>query len=431
MKNVLILSYYFPPMGMGGTQRILGFVKHLPEFGWQPTVITVKDVAYYARDNTLLDEISKANIQRTGSLDPLRLSAIRLLKGKPALATATATATATANKSTPTFLLKTINFFLVPDNKILWAPFAYYRAKSLLRKCRFDAIISTGPPHSSHLVAKKLTKKFQLPWIADFRDTWANGDFQAKATKLHKWLDMYLQKKVLQSASHITAVSEGLVQRLQNSAQQSKKKFTIITNGFEEEDSRTQEKAQDECFDVVHVGAIGNFANPELAIRAFRSFVEDAQLSQKETKLHFVGADLTGRLPQQIAASGILEFINTTGYVPHAEAVKYLQHADVLLFLVSGGPYSGFIPGKTFEYLAARKPVLAISEQIEGLELLRKTGLVRHVTPNDLFGTVNAFKAAYLDFKKNKLPTHFNFDFRQFTRRELTQKLAGVLESRF
>ncbi|MFQ5633098.1 MAG: glycosyltransferase, partial [bacterium] len=416
MKKALILSYYFPPIGMGGTQRIAGFVKHLPEFCWQPTVVTVKSIAYYAYDNDLLKEIGNAKIERTGSLDPLRLAA----KFQRAPATATAPISTSVSKN---LLLKVLNLFLVPDNKIPWYPFAYLRAKSLLRRTKFDAIISTGPPHSTHLIAKRLSRKFRIPWIADFRDTWANGDFQAKSTPLHSYLDAYLQKKVLRTASHITAVSEGLAQTLRASVQRAKDDFTVITNGYEEADFRLYKKPKDKCFDVVHVGAIGNFARPELAIRTFRLFVEDALLSPQGAKLHFVGADISGELDQMVADAEMQEYIITTGYVPHHEAVKYLHKADVLLYLVSGDPNAGFIPGKTFEYMAARKPVLAISDEIEGLQLLRKTGLVYRVASNDLPGAVNALKAAFIAHKKHEQLEPTDFDIQQFTRRNLMRKL--------
>lgn len=406
---------------MGGTQRIAGFVKHLPEFGWQPTVVTVKSAAYYAYDENVLAEIGSAQIERTGSLDPLRLAAV--LRHAPA--TAPATATVSASKI---LLLKIINFLLIPDNKILWYPFAYLRAKNLLRKSQYDAIVSSGPPHSSHLIAKRLAQKFRIPWLADFRDAWANGDFQAKSTHLHNWFDLHLQKKILNCANHITAVSEGLAQALLNTVLRSKKDITTITNGYEEADFRRQEKQQDACFDVVHVGAIGNFARPELAIRAFRLFVEDALLSPQEAKLHFVGADLSGDLEKMVADAGMQEYIFAAGYVPHHDAIKYLRKADVLLFLVSGKPNAGFIPGKTFEYLAARKPVLAVSEGVEGLQLLRKTGLTYQVVADDLTGAVNALKAAFIAYKKNEPLAPADFDYQQFTRRNLTRKLVEILE---
>lgn len=419
MKKLLILSYYFPPMGMGGTQRIASFVKYLPSLGWQPTVITVKHVAYHAYDEAALQALAHARIIRTGSLDPLRLAA----KWRPHDQSG---ATLSGKKN---HFRKALNFFFMPDSKILWNPFAARRAQAILRHETFDAILSTGPPHSTHLIARALSQKFGMPWLADFRDTWAGGDFQAKSTRLHTAIDRRLQKRVLRSADAVVAVSQGLARNLAQSVPAAKNKISVITNGYEPDDFQAEAGAETACLRVAHIGTTGNFVQPAIALRAFRLFVEDAALSPNEARLLFVGADLDGGLKKTIAESGISEFIEVTGYLPHCQAIAELQKADVLLFLASGAPSAGFVPGKTFEYLAARKPVLAMCEQIEGLHLLQKTGLVRHALPDDLPGAVNAFKAFFVEKQTGKPLAPSDFDIRRYTRKSLAKKLAARLDA--
>ena len=421
MKKLLILSYYFPPMGMGGTQRVASFVKYLPSLGWQPTVITVKQVAYHASDQAILKHIGNARIVRTGSLDPLRLAA-KWHSQHAGYAGGSAS-------SKQQLARKAINFMLLPDNKILWNPFLLHEARKLLAGEQFDAILSTGPPHSTHLAASKLAKRFRLPWIADFRDTWAGGDFQAKSTRAHTAIDGLLQKRVLHNADAVIAVSAGLADTLARSVPEAADKISIITNGYEPDDFGEPASEPNDFFRIAHIGTTGNFVQPALAIRAFRIFVEDAGLSPTEARLSFVGADLDGKLQALIAESGISDSVEITGYVPHDQAVRYLQESDVLLFLASGHPSAGFIPGKTFEYLAARKPILALSEPIEGLHLLQKTGLVRHALPDDVPAAVNVLKAFFSEKQKGNAISPNDFDIQPYSRENLTRKLVAVLEA--
>lgn len=415
-----MLSYYFPPLGMGGTQRILGFARHLPEFGWHPTVVTVKPVRYHAYDQQLQAAAAAIEVERTGSLDPLRL----LYK-----VSGSAGQTGPAAPSRLSRLLRRgADWLLLPDNKILWAPFAYRRARALQQSQHFDALLSSGPPHSSHLIARRLARKLRLPWVADFRDTWAGGDFQATPTPIHRRLDGVLQRAVLRRADHVTAVSDGLRQSLAAETI-APVPITVLTNGYDEADFRGP-VTRSERFDVMHVGTIGNFARAETVLAVYKHFIIDAGLPADATRLHFVGADLTGNLSRLIAGHGLKEYVEWTGYLPHTEAVQRLRGADLLLYLVDGNPSPGFIPGKTFEYLAAQRPVLAIAEPVEGVQLLKAVaGCVRHVSPQRPDLAILALKAFFAEQSKGERLPAPAVDVRQFSRRSLTNQLAGILDA--
>lgn len=417
MKRILILSYYFPPLGMGGTQRMAAFARHLPAFCWQPTVLTVKPVAYYAVDPGLLKGLEKIDIVRTASLDPLRLAA--LLPQRPIQH---------AGRAGASLLQHIANFFLMPDNKILWLPFAFQAARKLLRDGQCAAILSSGPPHSAHLLARRLAIRFRLPWVADFRDGWVEGDFQPKSTALHRALDGALQRRVLRDSAHVTCVSEGLRQSLCASLPDHEHKFTVITNGYEEADFASPARKHGTRFTLAHIGTIGNFVDPGLLLQAFRVFVQDAQIGPEAVRLQFVGADLTGTLGQRIAAAGLEAYVECTGYLPHSEAVACLRRADALLYLVARGASAGFVPGKTFEYLAARKPILANCPEIEGLAILNQGGQVRHVLPENLQGMTNALKALFTEYRLGEMPAPIRMDLTRYTRYRLTQKLAEILD---
>ena len=426
MNHVLIISYYFPPLGMGGTQRMAGFARHLPAYGWQPTVLTVKEVHYYARDVSLLKGLEHCHTVRTESLDPLRLfqkmAAIRRQR-QSQFAAQTAPQAGLLKR----LALALSNFIFVPDNKLLWLPFSWRTAHRLLAQENHRVLLSSGPPHSVHLLAYLLKKRYHVPWVADLRDGWAGGDFQPEPTWLHRLINRKMQAHILNEADRIVVVSNGLAAQL---AQErlNKQKIVVITNGFEEADFQHR-PAADKCFDIVHAGTIGNFVQPEPFLHAFRDFLHETGLEPADIRLHFIGSDLTGRFLKLVDRFNLNPFVNYEGYVEHERAVRLLGQADLLLYLVSEGPFSGFIPGKTFEYLAARKPVLAVSPDIEGLKILQAHTAVRWLSPHDTDGIGLALKAFYVEFKTGKrhsMPPKNSI--LSFSRKTLTGRLVKLFE---
>ena len=400
-------------MGMGGTQRLLHFVRLLPQFGWQPYVITVKDITYHAHDPQLLQALSDAQIFRTESLDPARL----LEKIKHSAAT-TSDNTSPASGKFQKILYKLLRFFLIPDTKILWSPFARRAAQRLLHSQKFDLIFSSGPPHSCHLLARKIARKYQIPWVADFRDGWADGDFQQNKTGFHRWCDRLLQRKVTAAADQLIAVSNGLKAIL---ATENETPVSLITNGFDAS-CFSQNYRPSSRFELVHSGSVGNFVNPDMLLAALQKFA--SKFGHAAFHMRFVGADLTGELSQKIAAAGLSSSVECTGYLPHEQAVDLLQKADLLIYIISGQASAGFIPGKTFEYMAAKRPILAISAVVEGVQLLLKTGLARHVqNVDEIFRTLCEVYDSYLQ----KVEFQANDDLiAQFEWRQLAAKLARV-----
>lgn len=402
---------------MGGTQRMLSLARYLPQFGWQPHILTVKDIAYHAHDPELLHELSSLPIVRTESLDLARVLArfqSRLSEQR---------SNAFSYKSWKNLFLRLINFFMIPDNKILWNPFAQKAACNLINNIRFDLILSSGPPHSSHLLAMKLAKKFQIPWVADFRDGWACGDFQQNRTRLHTIIDKRLQKEVLQKAHRIIAVSNGLAAALKAGQLTP---VEVVTNGYNATDFDTDYQPTMQ-FEMLHVGSIGNFALPDIFLNALRKFV--MEVGDNAIRMRFIGADITGELVQKIAAAGLTDYVQHAGYLVHKMAVSELQKADLLIYLVTGRPSQGFVPGKTFEYLAANRPVLAIAERVEGVQLLLRNGATRLADPNSEEEILQALRLFYDEYKKQRvLQPDPNFA-KQYERKKLVNKMANIFDS--
>ena len=401
-QRVLLVAYYFPPLGMGGTQRVAKWGKYFLRLGWEVTVITVKPIAYYAFDDSLLDALKGARIIRTGSLDPARL--LYLFRRKKERA-------AGGKEGRIPTLPKAINkgkaglyWFLIPDARILWLPFALWRAWREIRQQKIPFIVTSGPPHSSHFVGWILSRLTDIKWVSDFRDSWLQGNLLPTPTALHRWLHRAMEKRILTDAHAVTATSQMLAEALARTGQRQAGTTHFLPNGYDADDFGTPVSRTDERFDVAYVGAISSFADPRTLLEGFRLFVETAQLSPAETRLHFIGADVTGMLADRVHENNLEEYVNSRGYLPHHEAIHALRQADLLVYLVRPGSFSALIPGKTFEYMAAGKPVLAIGDRIEGMQLLMKHATVRQCEFEAIDAIRLALLAFYQEFHRNAEP---------------------------
>ncbi|MFQ5675482.1 MAG: glycosyltransferase, partial [bacterium] len=371
----MILAYYFPPLGMGGTQRAAKFVKYLPEFDWRPFVITVKQVAYYATDTSLLKDISGASIFRCGSLDPQRLLAIYRKGGTKRISS-------TGRNKTYRRLNRLLSWILIPDSKILWLPFAFVKALRLIWREEIDCFITTSPPHSVHLLGKALRWITGKPWIADFRDSWPGGNFQVEPTRIHTWLNLQMEKSVLLQADRLITVSSGQTAELarRDKAEQFSQKLATICNGFDPDDFPTGSIVSGEEFTITYVGTVSDISPVDDFLTALAKFLAEPPVERTGVMVKFVGADLGG-LQAAIARNGLNDVVEHVGYLPHDQAVAQIVDSNLLLYCVASRARSAFIPGKTFEYMASGVPVLAISPLVEGIELLKKYTTVCRVNP--------------------------------------------------
>lgn len=390
-QRVLFISYYFPPLGMGGTQRIAKWAKYLLRLGWEVTILTVKPIAYYAFDDSLLDELKSARIIRTGSLDPARL--LYLFRRKKEH-------TSGGKEGSTSWLY----WFLIPDAKILWLPIALWQAWRKIRQQKILLVITSGPPHSSHFIGWILSKIAGVKWVSDFRDTWSQGNFLPIPTALHRFLHRVMEKRIVTDAEVVTATSQGVADSLAAIGNRAAGATYFLPNGYDSEDFVDSPPAPDNCFDVSYVGAIASYADPSTLLEGFRLFVESAQLSPAEAKLHFVGADLTGKLAAQVRENNLEAYVVAGGYRSHREAVTALRQADLLVYLVRPGSFQALIPGKTFEYIAAGKPVLAIGDRIEGMQLLMQQAPARHCAFEAIDDIRCALLAFYQEFCNGELP---------------------------
>ena len=414
-RRILFIAYYFPPLGMGGTQRLAKWCKYLQRDGWRPAVITVKPIAYYAYDETLLADLDGVTIIRAESLDPARV--LFRLRRQPA---------------SPAYASKRgwMSWFFVPDSRILWLPFAIWQALRLLRRERHAAIVTSGPPHSSHFVGWLMKKFFGLRWLADFRDSWSGGEVQPEPTPVHRWLNHVMQQFILRHADVVTTISPQLVDELKAHADSDKVRPRLLSNGYDPEDFAETPEVE-KIFTVVFCGSVTQIAHPQALVEGFRVFVEMAQLSSQEARLRFVGADLLGKLKIWVLENRLESFVEITGYVSHAEAVLAMQRAAILVYIAAPGTSAVTVGGKTYEYLASGRPVLCIGEPVAGMQLLRQYSTTRVCGFHAIDEIALALLAFYREFTSGDLPIappppeEFS---RRFQARRLLNLLLGAAE---
>ena len=416
MKKVLLISYYFPPLGMGGTQRPAKFAKYLHEFGWHPTVLTVKPVAYFAQDETLLDELAHVRILRTESWDPQRLLARFRCRTKAVSAQPAGSGIGTLINE------KLLPFVIGPDSKRLWQAHALHAAKQLLRAEKFDVVYTTSPPHSVQLVGLKLKQIFAVKWVADFRDAWAGGVVVHEPTAWQYQNNLRWQKKVLNAADAVLAVTPGLAEDLR--AIDTDSCVHVLTNGFDPHDY-PQPRRTDKRFVLCHCGSVTRFSDPDIVLQALAALRQSDPVLAGKLLLQFVGYDALGNLQKQVQKYGLQDMVEILGYKPHRLALEYMVAADVLLLVALGQERDRFIPGKVFEYIGAQKPILAVCNVDDTRKLLQQNRTAIVTLPQ-----VQIVARAVNRLLHNKAETgKDNTDFtRQFERREQTRKLAEIME---
>lgn len=421
-KRVLILAYYFPPMGLSGVQRTLKFAKYLPEFGWDPTVLTVEPAGYFAYDESLAAEVAEIGltVHRTPSLDPTRLFGRRKTVQLPAERT----------RRLLDFLSQAL---FIPDNKVGWRISARRTAVELHAREPFDLIFSTAPPYTAHLIGPDLSKNLQLPLVLDFRDDWIGNPRHRYPTPLHRRFNARLEVRALEQASHIIVINDVIRRNIlsRNVDVVEPGKVSVIPHGFDPADfERTPSPtAGSSPFTLLYSGVFYDAQTPEPLLRAL------AQLVDRHPDLRaYIRADFIGLLPEsarQLARHlGIEKMIRHPGYLPHRRVIDELLAADVLWMTIGKREGAESIStSKLYEYFGAGKPILGLVPEGAARSELMRYGAAETVEPDDIAGIAAAVERLYTAWKRNDLPRPNTEFVREFDRRRLTGRLADIFHS--
>ena len=422
-KKVLIIAYYFPPMGMGGVQRATKFVKYLPQFGWKPVVLTVKDVEYLSFDHSLIQEIpKKIEIHRTDSLDPLRILylirkfLIRKKEGK--------------SESYTEMKSRFLSWFLFPDNKIGWLPWALAKGFLLCKREKIDLILSTSPPPTSHLIAFLLKLFTGLNWIADFRDLWVGYQFEYHPTFLHRGLKGRLQKTILTHADAVVTDNEQKADQLREKSRKIKR-LEIIPQGYDAEDFQASSREKTHSFNMAYLGTFSPDCNPEPLFSALSGLIRENIIQREKVRMMHIGLTMGLDLDQLLKKYDLVEIVEKKGYLAHREAIKSLNQADLLLLIISSHKQRELISSaKLFEYMAARRPILAVvPTKGAAAQFINQFKAGKVVSYDNIPEIRDALFYFYQKSeKKERLSEVKPGDLKFFERRYLTSRLAKLFE---
>lgn len=434
MTNILIITYYWPPAGGPGVQRILKFTKYLPGFGIKPHILTIQNGDFPAMDETLADDIpADLVIKKVKGWEPYGL--FRFLTGRKKDEKIPVGILVQDNPSILKKIFSWIRLNLfIPDGRLfLVIPFIR-AARKMIYDYNIDCIITTGPPHSMHLPVLWLSKRVSIPWIADFRDPWTDIYYYQSQprSKLTKRIDQSLEKSVLRSASDIITVSPQITKQL--TAISEKANVVTIFNGYDHDDFSSHSNS--EVKDRFRIAYIGNFkANQN--IDQLWSVLSD--LSSKNNELaNTLEIIIVGNIHTEVIDTlnerGLSKFLKLVNYVPHHQAIEIMRSSSVLLFIipnVSGN--SGIITGKLFDYLASSRPLLAIGPPDgDAAEILCQVKAGEMIDPSDTVGLSNRINDLFHLWKIGKLSTAVpeRTLINQFERKQLSGALSEIILNR-
>jgi len=359
--RLLVITYYWPPSGGAGVQRCLKWVKYLPELGVEPTVITVDpdQASYPVRDESLLREVPPGvRVIRTATLEPFE--SYQKLTGRAV------PHGGFANEGKPSAVQRAMRFvrgnFFLPDPRRGWNRYALAAVDKLLAAGeKFDAVLTSSPPHSTQLIGLEIQKKYGLRWLADLRDPWTDIYY---TKDLHRtppaaWLDAHYERQVLTKADAVLVTSpetERLFRR--KLPDLAKGKIVVLPNGYDEPDFQQPSAPPADCLRVTHAGTISARYRIDNLLKAIAETQQ--RYPQVPWRLRFVGQVDAG-VRAQVTAAGLSEATEFLPFVPHQQSVAYLMTSSALLMAIPDVALNrGILPGKVFEYLAARKPVLCV-----------------------------------------------------------------------
>lgn len=417
--KVLIITYYWPPAGGSGVQRWLKFVKYLQGFNIQPIVYTISNPRYPTIDDSLLNEIPEnIEVLKHPIWEPTDLLfRKRKLQQEGGI----------SNASKNSFLSFIRGNFFIPDPKLFWIKPSVKYLQRYLNKNDVDVIISTGPPHSMHLIAEKLHQKNDVKWLADFRDPWSdiyyNKDF--KELSFVKNRNKKLEKSVLKKADCVLTVSNALKKEFSKYAN----RVEVVTNGFDDDFLEPSKVLLDEKFTISYIGLLPKQSNPENLFRVLQALCSQYKDFEKDLQLNFIG-DISDVVKTAVCNNKLEENTRFIDYVDHTKAIEYQQKAQVLLLLIPNvKKCKGILTGKLFEYLSAKRPILAIGPEDGDLADIiedTKAGVIVDFDNNDKLSS--EILKLYHQYKKGNLEVDSK-NTNKYHRKELTKKVAFIINS--
>ena len=423
-KKILIITYYWPPAGGPGVQRWLKFVKYLPEFGVQPIVYIPENPTYPIVDQNLVQEVSdEVIILKQKIFEPYQLASF-LSKNK----TKKMNSGIIPNQKKQSFLDKTLlwirgNLF-IPDARVFWVKPSVEFLEKYIAENNIDTIVTSGPPHSLHLIGLELKQKLDLKWFADFRDPWTTIGYHKSlrlsnfAANKHKALEY----QVLNTADTIIVTSKTTKAEFQAITT---KPIAIITNGYDTE--QVEKQTLDSKFSLAHIGSLLSDRNPLILWQSLVELSAEIPDFKSHLEIKLIGA-VSQEVLQTIAQLGLHSFLNNMGYISHAEAITHQRKSQVLLLIEIDSPETkSIIPGKLFEYMVSNRPIIAIGpDGSDFAEIIRETNTGIFFNYSEKMKLKSVILDFYKQFLEGKLHSN-GVGLQKYSRKNLTKELVEVI----
>lgn len=431
MKRVLIITYYWPPSGGSGVQRWLKMSKYLPEYGWQPVIYTTENAEYPVVDPSLEKDVApETEVLRRPIVEPYSFYKKFLgIKEQEKVKVGFASESKKSGWKEKLSVWIRGNFF-IPDARCWWVKPSVKYLKDYLKAHPVDAIISTGPPHSMHLIAMKLREDLGIPWIADFRDPWTEIDFYDELHLTH-WADRKhhkLEREVLTKADKVVTVgwdSARSLGRLGN------RNVRVIPNGYDWDANPMQQSVSlSQEFTLTHLGVVTPSRNAPQLWAALKELKEEDPEFGKKLKIRLVG-QVDQSVTENLKAVGLTDNTQLVPHVPHNEVLQWQQSSQVLLLLINNTPNAkGILTGKLFEYLASGRPILCIGpEDGDAAQILNETKAGTTVRFDDKEKMKELIKDLYQKHLQNGLVSNESRKVEKYSRRTLTGNIVKILEN--
>lgn len=429
-KKILVVTYYWPPSGGGGVQRWLKFVKYLPQFGWDPIVFTPENPEFDLQDESLMKDVSPdLEVLKFPIWEPFSIYK-KLFKPKDKLKQGIVIEKAKMSFVDKLSVWVRANLF-IPDPRRFWVKPSVEFLVPYIQQHEIDVVVTTGPPHSMHLIGVELKKKCKIQWVADFRDPWSDWDLLDKLGVkgvIRAW-HRKLEKSVITTADLVLTASRGIEESLLAKAKDIQ--IAEITNGFDRDDLPTAKlKNQYNKFRMTHLGLLNELRNPHVLWDCLEEICEELPGFQADLELLLAGMVSESILERLQNSERLRSQLKHLDYISHQEVFEYYQDTSILLLLLNSQESEQLIiPGKLFEYLLVEKPVLAIGRKNSEVdEILNYTAVGQVFEADEKEAIKTMILESYKGFKVNESivqPNHIE----QFSREYLTKQLVEKLDA--
>ncbi|WP_100611512.1 glycosyltransferase family 4 protein [Confluentibacter lentus] len=423
-KKVLIITYYWPPAGGPGVQRWLKFVKYLPDFNIEPIVYIPENPNYPIIDKSLNSEVAESlTIIKQPIKEPYKFASLFSKKVSSSISKGIIPI-----QKKQSFIQKLLIYirgnFFIPDSRIGWVKPSVRFLSDYISKNNIETIITTGPPHSLHLIGLKLRERLGVEWLADFRDPWTTIGYhkKLKLTKASKEKHKVLEKQVLNSADKIIVTSYITKTEFETITN---RPISVITNGYDIE--KVSEVSLDTKFTLSHIGSLLSERNPEILWQVLCELIEELDGFKEDFQLNFIGF-VSDNIMESLGKYHLTNHVNNIGYISHNKAVMFQKKSQVLLLIeINSEDTRCIIPGKLFEYMVSNRPIISIGPKGSDVEkIIKETNTGNYFCYDDYDLLKSTLTNHYKSFKNSTLQSHA-IGLQKYSRKNLTKQLVDLL----